>query len=276
MAKNPAHTDTERLKAPLELFLLCGQSNMQGFGNAKYLNTSYLEDLKAVDFYFRYPLNPETGLLLESAQSKPTELRVISLQPGSSGNSIEGQDFGPEIGFGHRMRELKPSRRIAIIKYAVGGTSLSEHWDPAHGVSFRQFSDTVERGIEALSERENTVDVSGILWTQGERDIVIGQAKNYRANLGALIHTLRQSFGINLPFLFSKISNSQTDLICRSSRGEFEKLRQAQDLVSKDSSLNILIETDDLKVLDDCLHFDTSSTLHLGRRFADAVIENGF
>ena len=38
--------------------------------------------------------------------------------------------FGPELGFGNRLAELRPGRPIALIKHAHSGTNLYQDWEP--------------------------------------------------------------------------------------------------------------------------------------------------
>ena len=102
-------------KAKMKVYLLGGQSNMDGRADNDDLPSELQLPQSDVQIYF--------------------EGSWYDLQPGLSFLQL-GQSFGPEVTFG---RELADSynEKIALIKYARGGTSLAQDWNPVSGSTIR-------------------------------------------------------------------------------------------------------------------------------------------
>ena len=83
-------------------FILSGQSNMDGHGPTADMPPELQEPIASVRYYIGGQWH----------ELQPLIYRV-----------------GPEISFGRAMAAAWPDEEIAIIKYAVGGTSLL-NWDP--------------------------------------------------------------------------------------------------------------------------------------------------
>lgn len=180
--------------------------------------------------------------------------------------------FGPEITMGRRLADSigdGVSERIAIIKYGVGGTSLSSDWKAGgdattvgDGPRYVTFQQTVTNGMTALAAAhpDATIAIEGMLWVQGERDVVIGTHAEYEANLTAFIADVRATYGEGLPFVISRLSTGQTAL----DAGRLSVVRAAQDAVAAADPLSALLDTDTFGIKTDNLHFDAAGQQHLG------------
>ncbi|MDF7827087.1 sialate O-acetylesterase, partial [Pontiellaceae bacterium B12227] len=133
-----------------------------------------------------------------------TQNRLVNLQPGTK--------FGPEIGFGDRLRDLRPGQAVALIKWAAGGTSLELDWSPGAdsgdtgnwGPRFASFVNAVTNGIAALENVGWEPVIQGMCWQQGEQDAKDGfgdgvaesdhSADDYGANLSVFIARIREQF----------------------------------------------------------------------------------
>ena len=110
--------------------------------------------------------------------------------------------FGPELGFGNRIQERMPTRKIALIKHAYSGTNLYSQWYPGKNASdrshwgsqFKTFIETVDGGLTALRHQGYEPSIRGMLWQQGESDADEKKAGAYGANLAHLIARVRQQF----------------------------------------------------------------------------------
>lgn len=186
--------DVTATQAPAEIdvYLLGGQSNMQGTALTTALTPAQL----AVP-----------GILLYTAGSGVNGTianQLVPLQPAN------GSTFGLEIGIGERLRGLRPGRSMAFIKYAASGTSLEIGWKPGAnntdtanwGPQYSAFVTTVNSGIAALQAAGWTPVIRGMGWQQGEQDAKDGldaaesdtSADDYGANLSAFIGRVRQQF----------------------------------------------------------------------------------
>ncbi len=231
----------------VKVFLLGGQSNALGRAPASGIPTTPPDLSQAqadVFFYYDSPLAPP-----------PT---LTTLRPGSGKNANE---FGPEVSFGRQIADASPSESFAIIKYANGGTALYNDWAPGTGTEYNIFKTTVSNGLAALQAAGHTTEIVGMLWHQGESDAIEGQQADYESNLTAFIADIRANYGPKLPFLIGEIR--------RANGPAFVTVADAQVTVADADPHSEFVAASDLNFLD-TYHFDASSQLTLGERFAAA------
>jgi hypothetical protein len=177
---------------PIDVYLLGGQSNMQGTARSSKLPAGLLS-IPGIRLY-------TAGSGVNGAIAN----QWVGLQPAN------GSSFGPEIGIGERMLDLCPGKAIALIKYAASGTSLEIGWKPGAnaadtgnwGPEFNAFVRTVNNGLTALETQGWQPVIRGMCWFQGEQDAKDGldvpesntSADDYGANLAHLIARVRQQF----------------------------------------------------------------------------------
>ena len=238
----PAHADH------IKVFLLGGQSNMDGRAPASGLPTS--------------PVNlqqPQDDVLFYEGGSLRT------LRPDS------GQDFGPEVTFGRTIADTFPAESFGLIKYGVGGTDLNNDWDPATGTTYTSFRNTVSNGLTALTNAGHTYEIVGMLWTQGERDAKTGRTTaQYEADLNEFIADIRTRYGTDLPFFISRLSSGQTNM----SASQLGAIRPAQENVAANDPHAYLIDTDGFGIKSDNLHFDADGQIALGEAFAQSYVSS--
>lgn len=185
------------IKVPITVYLLGGQSNMEG--SAYVAGNDPVENLP-LDLYEV----PEI-LLYVAGSSAGTNAalsnQLITLQPHSKGS--QGLTIGPEIGFGERMNELCPDKKIALLKYSYRGTNLHTQWDPGAnnadtanwGMQYTAFVNKINDGLAALRADGWDPKIEGMLWVQGENDATSANNANaYGANLSHLIGRVREQF----------------------------------------------------------------------------------
>ncbi|MFH1742032.1 MAG: sialate O-acetylesterase [bacterium] len=235
---------------PLKAFILSGQSNMVGHGPVDDLS----EELRAPYENVRFFLNNRWGPL------KPN-----------------GGAIGPEISFGRAIAEAWPDEKIALIKYAYGGTSLFA-WDPywmredtkwTRNENYGSLYQKLMREIaEAYGQEENDIEIAGMLWMQGETDAMFQvPGENYYVNFRELIETIRCDLGTpNLPFIFGRISQVNP-------WAYKTEVRAAQARVEQEVPLTKMVDTDQLGFIEDNVHYDGQSQIKLGEMFAQAFLE---
>lgn len=226
--------------APLPVFILAGQSNMEGAGTVSELPA----ELQA-------PQNDARVVRFWETQFKP-------LDPPKLGKS-----FGPEVAFGAEIaRELH--RPMGMIKLAYGGTSLEKDWNPAsqdpRGL-YKRLTDYVH----AVQVKQPDIKIAGMIWMQGEADAKYYSRtmEQYRDKLEALIDGCRKAFGNEeLPFVCGRVNP----------HGPYDQqVREAQESVRRKNYA--WIDCDDLEKCPDQLHYSTQGQLALGRRFAGAMLK---
>ncbi len=164
----------------IDLFILAGQSNMQGWrSDAK----QYPADRQQLDS--RIPFYYETIGYGSSQQ----QWRTLTSQPGH----FRSGHFGPEITFGRAL--LKTGHIPAIFKYSLGGSSLKLDWKAPgqHGI-YDNMVVSIKAAIHTLKAQGHTVTPRAIVWIQGESDAESEQlSTEYYWHLKKMLHHLRSS-----------------------------------------------------------------------------------
>jgi hypothetical protein len=234
------------------VYVLAGQSNMAGAAMSDRLAPDDSAAVPGATIYLRDPLgwNGQAG-------------QWLPLGPGFGAWSY---CFGPELAFGRRLHELNPSRKLALIKVAEGGTGLYDRWKVPTGDLYQLLLREVRTQLGVLAARGRP-QLAGFVWMQGESDAgAQAPASAYQQNLTDLITALRRELG-------SALLPVVGGLIATDYRWPYaNQVREATRQVGAQLGRTEVIETDDLSMIwDGTAHYDVAGTLGLGRRFADAM-----
>jgi hypothetical protein len=181
---------------PLKVFILCGQSNMQGHAHVKTFSVM--------------PMDPKTAPIYEDMTDKDGEPIVCEdVWISSIGSSAEektgqltagygaeknGPKIGPEFTFGITMNKLL-KEPILIIKTAWGGKSLHTDFRPpstgpspkagdsdATGHYYRLMVEHINKVLGDIKrvypdyDEKAGYELAGFVWFQGWNDMVDGGA----------------------------------------------------------------------------------------------------
>ena len=167
---------------PVKVFIFAGQSNMEGAdAHPERIN----------DFpMFKGAGAPQADVLYAhlAAQGQEAFTGWGPLQPLES--------FGSELTFARQVKGQDDSR-IAIIKSAVGGTSIAYDWNPAAPDSgqklYPRTLKLIQDSLGDLDKRGVRYQLAGVMWHQGENDMLDRNLNtNYAAGLSWLIARLRK------------------------------------------------------------------------------------
>merc|ERR1719201_2632382 len=102
-----------------------------------------------------------------SASSGWTTLRS---QPSLFDPDHPQDHFGPEISATHVLCDSARYRglRVHAIKFAMGSTSMADHWHPEGGTHYEDFVGFCVRSLQQLSKDGIDPVLQGIFWLQGE------------------------------------------------------------------------------------------------------------
>jgi lysophospholipase L1-like esterase len=160
-------------------------------------------------------------------------------------------------------------RPVGLIKLAVGGTSLEQHWNPTAIVKEKGIGTMLQRLVQYLqSVRKANPDIriAGMIWMQGEADARYHAKtmEQYRDKLEALVDAYRRESGQDaMPFVCGRVNPPNWP---------YQKnVREAQE--SAQRANYAWIDCDDLGMHDDKLHFNTAGQIELGKRFAEAMVK---
>lgn len=225
---------TVRAASPVKVFLLIGESNMEGHGQV-----SHLKELASVLPQYRYLLNQNGTFRTRS------DVRIISnSRPKIASDLTVGygitnaEYFGPELGIGWTLG-YKYAEPILLIKCAVGGTRLAIEWrspsaivhgkdytglDPdepdaapyKYGQVWNTMTRTVDDALKNLDQyvpaEHDGYEISGIMWLQGWNDAMEGfLSEDYAFNLYWFVHDLQARYGASVPILIGELGQEGSD-----------------------------------------------------------------
>ena len=276
---------------PVKVFILAGQSNSVGYNHIKELRGSDT-------FLTENSANLAEVLFWPGSNAKPGFSNIwTKLQLGVSEICIKEPykdgAFGPEIGFAFAIQKLLPNEKIAIIKYAEGGTGIARsqdysdyipalkdfndkgrNWYPPvngkeSGLLYKNLTDNIQDGLKALKDKGLKYEIVGFIWMQGEHEA--GISKKMAGDYGKLLTLFRESLRRDLrlkklPFIVGEI-NSHT-------WAYGDNARKEQALACQNDINSILVKTTDLSrgSIGGAAHFDANGMMILGDRFAEGMI----
>ncbi len=243
-------TEAESTLQPkaLQVFILAGQSNMEGPAVVDLTGKDYNEGKGTLAKLMEAPAQAPLLAHLQTADGKWTvrddvwvrykrEHGPLLAGPHSIGFSVHGaHHFGPELQFGHVVGDAI-ANQVLLIKTAWGGKSLFEDFRPpsSGGTAGVYYTKMIAEVREALANlktdfpnyQDTGYEMAGFVWYQGWNDGCMPQTTavaDYEQNLVNLIHDVRAEFKTpKLPVVIGELTGPwvQAD-------GDWNKLRQAQ------------------------------------------------
>jgi len=277
------------------LYYLGGQSNMDGYGKVAELPEPERGEVPSVPIF--HGNTAADGVAVDGRGVWET------LRPGhgvgftSDGAVNRPSDrFGVELTFARALQSARPDRRIAIIKYSRGGTSLAidaaRHfgcWDPdfdggtGPGAGINQYDHFLATIVHAAAVRDIDGDgqddrliPAGIVWMQGESDAAhtAETAQHYAANLKRLLDLIRAALRRDdLPIAVGRISDSGQDKQDRRVWDFGHTVREQQKAFVDADGAAALVTSTDSYGYSDPWHYDSAGYRDLGHRFAEALLK---
>ncbi len=246
-----------------EVFLVAGQSNCDGRGQATELKGPLAKWAKPQeDVMIAYSCSSLRGKALASEGFQPLQ-PGWSVAPGKNRpTALPSNTFGPEVAFGRGLADRMKGKKIAVIKFAEGGTSLQKDWNPeVKNRLYAAFLDFTHKSLAALKAKGHTFTIRGMIWHQGESDASLS-AEEYQKLLTAFIARVRTDFNSpDLPFGIGEVYDN----------GKRDSIRAAQQATARDVKGAFLVSVEGLKTSDQGTHFDAAGQLELGDRFAEKM-----
>ena len=219
----PQTKDSEQNKekqlAPVRVFILAGQSNMEGAGKIEgdpkrkggIGSLSYLVENKASAASYKH-LKGKDGKWAEREDVSIWYLgRKGKLAPGFGARK---SSIGPELGFGHVVGNAF-DEPVLIIKTAWGGKSLAKDFRPPSsggevGPFYKEMLKHVkdvlgDLGTHFPDYEGRTYEIAGFGWHQGWNDgCSMKETLEYESNLANFIRDVRKDLGVEkLPFVIA-------------------------------------------------------------------------
>jgi len=258
LSPRPSHAADGGDKAPLSIFILAGQSNMEGYGGINTLDelgadpqlAGLLRQIKRPDGSFV----EQTNVFLYYHRQEQTIAAPLTVGQGAWPDRL-----GPELAFGLTLGAHSPGP-VLLIKTAWGGKDLYCDFRPPGagkpayeipgspremGASYRLMVQEIHQALDHLDAnfpqfkgREHRL--SGFVWFQGWNDFCVDRQirrqvyDEYAASFGHLVHDLRAEFHLpRLPVVVGELG------VDGEARGNTEMLafRAAQARITSEPEL---------------------------------------
>ncbi len=263
--------------AGADVYILAGQSNMQGTAKVKGLPEAFGKSLPNVFFW--------NGSEFES------------LLPGKTKASAREDEFGPEITFAATLANYQPTRLIYLIKCNSGDVALHHGWngdnweggeakpsrqnfypgegpdDLNAGIQYLNLRNQSRAALENLKKTTLPFRVRAIVWMQGEHDSKqLESALAYAANLARLKRRLEEDLGCGpVPFVYGQVLPYEPALTRFVARQEVRASQQAAHCLSGQPVAirgAWMVPTDGMPLLPDTVHYAPVGQAMLGEAFA--------
>ncbi len=245
-----------------DIWLLAGQSNMEGIGDL--INVE-----KPSPFVHSFQSREEWAIAEEPLHwlgetqhivhhSLWGDEQVPPALPPRDPNRNKGAGLG--IPFA-KERYIRTGVPVGLIPSAHGGTSM-EQWNPElrDRGSASLYGATLER-FKSIGGR-----IAGILWYQGESDAYPEGVELYQQRMIALIQAFRTDFSQpDLPFYFVQLGRFTASETSNESWNGIRELQRQLSTALPNVAMTAAIDLE----LDDVIHIGTQGLKRLGRRLAD-------
>ncbi|MBY0523942.1 MAG: hypothetical protein K2R98_11120 [Gemmataceae bacterium] len=244
---NARAADVAKAK-PVKVFVLAGQSNMEGQAVADLDGKNYNDGKGTLNALLKDPAKAPLVKHLKNAKGEWTvrddvwvryqrEKQPLLAGPLTMGFSVYGDKhhFGPELQFGHVLGDHFENQ-VLLVKTAWGGKSLAKDFRPPSsggevGPYYTKMIADVRKALEDLKTDfpgydNRGYELAGFVWYHGWNDGV--DPKNavpeYQHNLVNLINDVRKEFKVpKLPVVIGELTGPWVE-----APGEWAMLRKAQ------------------------------------------------
>lgn len=235
-------------KSPITVFILAGQSNMEGQGCADLEGKDYNEGKGTLNYLMKDPAKAPLFKHLKDEKGQWTarddvwvwyrpEGAPVKSGPLSLGfTPYEGKHhFGPELQFGHVVGDYF-ANQVLLIKTAWGGKSLYQDFRPpsSGGKVGPYYTKMIENVRESLARLKDTFpgydgggyELAGFVWYHGWNDGCDPEnaVPQYETNLVNLVKDIRKDLKApNLPVVIGELTGPWVK-----AEGQWATVRKAQ------------------------------------------------
>lgn len=282
-SKPQSQTTSKEIPGEVQVILLGGQSNMEGHTYVEYL-TKTCGEAKATEYvtgYNNVKIAYHNTYGHNTSKGKFTSVKT--------GEGYDNTRFGPEVGMAEEITNRKLQKPVVLIKWAVGGTTLSGDWrstsSGSAGSCYVSFVDYVKTQLKSLEDEGYFPVIKAFFWMQGEDDASGSDYSNYLKYERNLIKDIRDEKGIAYyarPEGIGFVDAGIDDCVAWTHYVEINEAKKT--LASESPTLNRYFSTIDNNLSyngepagsPDIYHFDSSSEIKLGNLFIQTAIDAGF
>ena len=236
----------------LDLWLLCGQSNMKGRGVMP-----------------EEPKQDPRIVMMHKMDDKWYHARHPLHLTGDA-KTFQGHDnagVGPGLAFAEVLAEQDKTAAIGLVPCAVGGSSI-KLWQKGA----KLYEEAIRRAKLALQTTAPVkARIRGVIWLQGEANANPQELPLHAERLRAMIEALRADLELQeLPFIACTIGEMKPEPLLTN----LKAMNEIQLALPKSVPHTACVDARDLKThIGDAVHFDTAAQNEIGRRFAQKWAE---
>ena len=260
---------------PINVFILSGQSNMEGntqFDDGQGYLAEGLEELGITDAQCCYNGIPEVqtsfyggpAFNMNNTRGSNKEDKMAGLFLDTVlGMGADDKQFGPEVGAAYVLKDhASKEQPIYFIKSAFGGSGLSggfgQSWDLTANPNLYKdhLKVFVENSLKLIEEKEGKKPtIKGFLWHQGENDAQPSNSSKYQERFDALFGQFRNDFASYAPeengdnialidcYIFDKGDSDSASLPSGVTVGDIKLLNAAKTAISEERENNYIINS---------------------------------
>ncbi|MBV7390839.1 MULTISPECIES: sialate O-acetylesterase [Enterococcus] len=222
----------------MKSFLLVGQSNMAGRGFIHTVPPIYNEKIQML----------RNGRFQMMAEPIHSDREVAGIGLAAS--------FAQAYSFAH------PDETIGLIPCAEGGSSIAE-WSP-EGVLFRH-------AVKEAKFAQETSEIIGILWHQGENDSLNQLYKSYEGKLREVFAAFREVLDLpDVPIIIGELPNFLGKTGFGQQAIEYHEINQILRKIAYTDEHFYFVTAKGLSANPDGIHLDALSQRKFGLRYYEA------
>ena len=246
---------------PLDVVILTGQSNMSGLADIAesqmYLSKDdFMKARTGIDGIYIFSCNDLSAI--------NSGYDFVPFSEVTFGSGFKKHLFGPEIGFALECRKNK--RSLVLINYSAGGEPINFFLE-GNDIS-QKIKTFFSCCLLELKNKGYTPNVRAVCWMHGETDCnELDDAQNYYKREKLFIELLRKTYSENLLFIDSMVTDMELWSAIVGVKLYPDLVNEAKEKIAQEDNKCFLIDSSGLTKVDG-LHYNTPSTIELGRRFA--------
>lgn len=271
-----------------DIIILAGQSNAVGVGHIKCLKRHF-SDEKIKEYFDGYE-NVKINYYSHDKKSNGFVKTTVNC------TEISKDTLGPEVGMAEYFTEKYPDKELFIVKCAFGGTNLANDWlSPSSGANFSYeetkgcnihssgrlvgwcYNELVKilgDSIEDLKSKGYEPEIKAFCWMQGESDAgSFDSLEKYLLKYDNLLNDIRDLFGeymTDCEYVDAGISE-RWKLYREMNENKKEYALSHKNHFFVDTVGACLTTLNEPVEEPDTAHYDSDSTLKLGRLFAEKI-----
>ena len=254
-----------------DLWLLAGQSNMEGAGLRRAADIEYdSRPERNVRAYYlddrwdaaRSQLHQQWLNTDEGVREKYLGMNTRFLEIYGSFDHEAASGVGPGIYIARRMYELTGVPQ-GVIPCAMGATGMTD-WDPDRTLPDSLYRSMIRRANDCGG------NIRGVFWYQGEGETNPEGIRSFYDNMTRFVGAIRRDLG-DIPFVQAQIGHTTLPQCSNTDAEEgWQRIRELQRLMPSVIPNTSTVSTAN-SFLQDLIHIDAQSHEELGRTMAEEM-----